>query len=64
LLQRFMDQHAASTRSVAGTPSRRPISEIIREIWSDMPDDVRATLPRDGASQVDHYVYGLPNRDL
>ena len=43
--------------------ARRPISQSIREIWSDMPVDVRARLPRDGASQVDHYVYGLPKRD-
>ena len=42
---------------------RPPVSQSIREIWSDMPDDVRAKLPRDGASQVDHYVYGLPKRD-
>jgi hypothetical protein len=43
--------------------ARRPISQSIREIWSDMPVDVRAKLPRDGASQIDHYVYGLPNGD-
>jgi hypothetical protein len=42
---------------------RRPMSEVMREIWGDMPEDVRAKLPRDGASQVDHYVYGLPKRD-
>jgi hypothetical protein len=46
------------------TGTRRPISEVIREIWRDMPEDVRAKLPRDGASEVDHYVYGLPKRDL
>jgi hypothetical protein len=43
---------------------RQPMSEFMWEIWGDMPDDVRARLPRDGASQVDHYVYGLPKRDL
>jgi len=43
--------------------SQRPVSQFIREIWSDMPDDVRAKLPHDGASQVDHYIYGLPKRD-
>lgn len=43
--------------------ARRPISETIREIWTGMPDDVQAKLPKDGASQVDHYVYGLPKRD-
>jgi hypothetical protein len=42
---------------------RRPLSEVIREIWADIPDEVRAILPADGASQVDHYVYGLPKRD-
>jgi hypothetical protein len=42
---------------------RRPVSQSIREIWSNIPADVRAKLPRDGASQVDHYVYGLPKRN-
>jgi plasmid stability protein len=46
----------------AGTV-RRPVSESIREIWSDPPPDVRARMPRDGAAQVDHYVYGLPKKD-
>ncbi len=47
----------------ASAEPRRPISEVIREIWKDLPDDARAKLPRDGASQVDHNVYGLPKRD-
>lgn len=45
------------------SPAHRPVSQSIREIWSDMPADVRAKMPRDGASQIDHYVYGLPKRD-
>jgi hypothetical protein len=40
-----------------------PLSARIRQIWSNMPDEVRAKLPADGASQVDHYVYGVPKRD-
>lgn len=40
-----------------------PIAARIREIWSDMPEDARAKLPADGASQIDHYVYGLPKID-
>ncbi len=51
-------------KSIHGNPPRRPISDVVREIWADMPDDVRATLPHDGASQIDHYVYGLPKRNL
>jgi phage terminase Nu1 subunit (DNA packaging protein) len=42
---------------------RQPISQAIREIWSDMPVEVRTKLPRDGASEIDHYIYGLPKRD-
>ena len=40
----------------------QPISEMFREIWGDMPDEVRAKLPSDGASQIDHYVSGVPKR--
>ncbi len=42
---------------------RKHISEVIRDIWSDLPDEARAKLPLDGAAQVDHYVYGLPKRE-
>jgi len=45
-----------------GEGSPQPLSEMFREIWSGMPDDVRAKLPRDGAMQIDHYVYGVPKR--
>ncbi len=41
----------------------RPVSEMLREIWADMPPEVRAKLPPDGASEHDHYIYGLPKRN-
>ena len=44
-------------------PVKPPISQTLREIRSDMPDDVKAKLHHDGASQIDHYVYGLPKRE-
>jgi plasmid stability protein len=56
------DLEEAPAGSAAAAP-RRHISEVIREIWSDLPADARALLPADGASQVDHYVYGVPKRD-
>jgi len=43
--------------------NERPIWEVITEIMKDVPDDVFDRLPKDGASQVDHYIYGLPKRD-
>ncbi len=41
---------------------RKPLSARIREIWADLPDEVRVALPADGASQHDHYIYGVPKR--
>lgn len=41
----------------------RPIWEILAESFRDIPAEERILLPRDGASQADHYVYGLPKRD-
>ena len=43
--------------------SRRHISEIIRENMSKVPPEIMATMPRDGASEHDHYIYGLPKRN-
>jgi len=40
----------------------RPIWEVITEVMKDVPDEVFDRLPKDGASQVDHYIYGLPKR--
>lgn len=51
---------AAETES-EGTES---INEILERIWRDVPDEVLATLPEDGASQHDHYIYGTPKRNL
>lgn len=44
--------------------SRKPLAARIREIWANMPDEVRAKLPVDSASQHDHYIYGVPKRTL
>jgi hypothetical protein len=43
---------------------RRHISEIIRENMSRVPAEIMATMPTDGASQHDHYIYGWPKRDV
>ncbi len=41
----------------------RPIWEVIAENMKDVPPEDLALLPRDGASQIDHYLYGHPKRD-
>ena len=50
-------------QDLEAAPRPRHISEVIAEIMKDVPPEDFAALPRDGASQVDHYVYGLPKRD-
>lgn len=41
---------------------RRHISEVIRDNMRDVPPEDLAALPGDGASQHDHYIYGVPKR--
>lgn len=45
------------------TPERRRIWDVIPERMKQLPREDLAELPRDGASQIDHYVYGLPKGD-
>ncbi|MGA8025654.1 MAG: CopG family transcriptional regulator [Bryobacteraceae bacterium] len=41
---------------------KRPIWEVIAERAEALPSEVFERLPEDGASQHDHYIYGLPKR--
>ena len=50
-------------RNSAVQSNDRPIWEVITDIMKDVPDEVFDRLPKDAASQVDHYIYGLPKRD-
>jgi hypothetical protein len=53
------DLRSTETQAV---PGEAPIWDIVTDIMKDVPDEVFDRLPRDGASQVDHYIYGLPKR--
>ena len=43
---------------------QRPIWEVISENMENVPAEDLALLPKDGASQIDHYLYGHPKRNL
>jgi len=45
-----------------GAPPRRHIWEVIAENMKGVPPEDFAALPKDGLSQIDHYVYGTPKR--
>ena len=63
-LQRLAEEHARPDRGVAPPSPPRPIWEEILENMKDVPDEVMAAMPRDGASQHDHYIYGWPKREV
>jgi hypothetical protein len=51
----------ARDRADAG-PVRRRISEVIAEMMAETPAEDFARLPKDGASEHDHYIDGWPKR--
>jgi hypothetical protein len=51
-----------SSLPTAISSEERPIWEVITDIVREVPDEVFDRLPKDGASEVDHYLYGLPKR--
>jgi plasmid stability protein len=42
---------------------RRHISEVIRDNMRKVPPEILAAMPKDGASEHDHYIYGLPKKN-
>ncbi|MEX2303062.1 MAG: hypothetical protein WD733_19120 [Bryobacterales bacterium] len=65
-LRKVAREQARAAASVAAelrsADDYRPISQVIAEIMSDVPAEEFAKLPRDGASQIDHYIYGHPKK--
>jgi hypothetical protein len=43
---------------------QKSLAEKVREIWSDVPPEDWDPMPTDGASEHDHYIYGLPKRNV
>ncbi|HEV1288291.1 MAG TPA: hypothetical protein VNU44_23405 [Bryobacteraceae bacterium] len=55
-------------QKLAGQPSpaERPlqhIADIIVNGMKDVPPEIMAAMPTDGASQHDHYIYGWPKKE-
>jgi hypothetical protein len=41
-----------------------PAAQVILDSMKDVPPEIMSTMPTDGASQHDHYIYGWPKRDV
>jgi hypothetical protein len=58
-LQRIAEQHSQMRGHSSPRPGDpRPIGEVILENMKDVPAEAFEALPRDGASEHDHYLYG------
>ena len=44
------------------SPPHRHIADVIVENMKDVPPEIMARMPEDGASQHDHYIYGWPKK--
>src|SRR4030095_17264428 len=55
--------HKMTAPTASPQEAPKPIWEIFEEASRDIPDEVLARLPTDLAAQVDHYFYGLADRD-
>jgi hypothetical protein len=40
----------------------KPLGQMIADLVKDIPDEEMAKLPRDGAANHDHYIYGTPKQ--
>jgi hypothetical protein len=53
--------HVVETLEESPAPAKT-IWEEIRDIMSDVPEEVWAQMPHDGSEQHDHYLYGTPKK--
>jgi predicted DNA-binding antitoxin AbrB/MazE fold protein len=53
-----LNEHAKVRVTVE--PAGLPIWERIMALTADAPPEELAKVPRDGAAQLDHYLYGAP----
>jgi hypothetical protein len=63
-LEAWLKRLAHSEDTSLNSEPIRPIWEVIVDSMKHVPSEDLAALPHDGASQIDHYVYGLPKREL
>ena len=40
----------------------KSVWEIIQDAFKDIPEEEWEKLPKDGAAELDHYLYGTPKR--
>jgi Arc/MetJ-type ribon-helix-helix transcriptional regulator len=62
LKQRQDDANSPAASQPEAVPTNKPIWEVVAELRKSVPPEEFLKLPRDGAEQLDHYLYGSPKR--
>ncbi len=60
-LEAWLNKVASAEQS-----AERPLqtaADIVLARMRNVPPEIMATMPKDGASQHDHYIYGWPKRE-
>jgi hypothetical protein len=63
-LEAWLNQLAAGAEPEP--TAERPLqtaAEIVVNRMRNVPPEIMATMPKDGASQHDHYIYGWPKKE-
>jgi hypothetical protein len=63
-LEAWLKQLAHTEEQPGPAPNKRHIADLIVESMQDVPAEIMASMPEDGASQHDHYIYGWPKREV
>jgi Arc/MetJ-type ribon-helix-helix transcriptional regulator len=61
LLERLKQQQIKAKQPETAL-THKPIWEVVDDLRKAIPPEEFAKLPKDGAEQLDHYLYGSPKR--
>ncbi len=64
-LEAWLNKLASAEPSIPS--AERPLqtaADIILSHMREVPPDIMEMMPKDGASQHDHYIYGWPKREV
>ena len=62
-MERIQGTDVPALEASSGPPLQTAADIVLRHV-RNVPHEIMATMPKDGASQHDHYIYGLPKRDV
>ena len=62
LIREALDPILAKPQTISERPLQTA-ANIVLDQMRGVPEEAMASMPRDGASQHDHYIYGWPKRE-